>query len=162
MTAYYPFVPSNVKAPSFTPILDGVNYTITILWNISAQRYYVKCTSANNNLIFMVPLVDTLIGTEIQSLVWDENNKVVIAKLVVPHNFPVGEIVNVSIIQAIPRTYNGNGMALITGTNTFAYPMDQNPGAMYQAGVVQYLISMTKSYFKSTLVFRNRQFEVSP
>ena len=162
MTTYYPFVPSNVRAPSFAPTFDGQNYTITILWNVSAQRYYVKCTSFNNNLIFMVPLVDTLIGMEIKSLVWDENNKVVIATLVAQHNFPVGEIVNVSIIQAVPNTYNGNGMALITGVNTFTYPMAQNPGAMYQAGVAQYLISMAKSYFRSTLIFRNRQFEVSP
>jgi hypothetical protein len=162
MTAYYPFVPSNVKAPSFLPTLDGESYTITISWNVSAQRYYVKCTSFNNNLIFMVPLVDTLMGMEIQSLVWDENNKVVIAKLVKPHNFPIGEIVNINIIQALPTTYNGSGMALITEDNTFTYPMAQNPGAMYEAGVVQYLISMAKSYFKSTLIFRNRQFEVSP
>jgi hypothetical protein len=162
MTAYYPFVPSNVRAPSFTPMLDGENYTITILWNVSAQRYYVKCTSFNNNLIFMVPLVDTLIGMEIQSLIWDENNKVVIAKLAAPHNFPIGEIVNVSIIQTLPTTYNGSGMALIVGHNTFTYPVAQDPGAMYQAGVVQYLISMSKSYFNSTLIFRNRQFEVSP
>jgi hypothetical protein len=162
MTTNYPFVPSNVRAPSFTPIFDGENYTITVLWNVAAQRYYVKCTSFNNNLIFMVPLVETLIGAEILSLVWDENNKVVNATLAAPHNFQFGKIVNVSIIQALPSTYNGSGMALITGVNTFAYPMDLNPGAMYQAGVVQYLISMTKSYFKSTLIFRNRQFEVSP
>jgi hypothetical protein len=162
MTSYYPFIPSNRKAPSFMAIFDGQSYTISILWNVSSQRYFVNCQSPGGTLVFMVPLVETLIGSRIKSLVWNDVNGVVITTLVAPHNFPIGEIVNIDIIQAVPSTYNGSGMAMITGDITFTYPMIQNPGQMQQGGVVNFLISMTKGYFNSTLVFRNMQFEVSP
>jgi hypothetical protein len=144
------------------PTFDGQPYTITVLWNVSAQRYYVKCMNTSNNLVFMVPLVDSPIGKEIKSLMWDEENEVVITTLVAPHGLPVGEVFNVSIIQAVPSGYNGNGMALITDDTEFTYPMKQNPGNMHQGGAAQFLISMTKSYFNSTLIFRNMQFEVTP
>jgi hypothetical protein len=162
MTSYYPLVLSNTKPPSFMPIFDGYQYTITVLWNISGQRYYIMCQSSNNTLIFMVPLIDSSVGVEIESLVWDEVDEVVIATLAAPHELPIGEIFNVSIIQAVPNGYNGNGMALITSDTSFTYPMKQDPGPVQQAGVAQFLISMTKSYFNSTLVFRNMQFEVTP
>jgi hypothetical protein len=162
MTSYYPFVPSNIKAPSFTPIFDGNQYTITVVWNVSAQRYFVKCTSFNNNLIFMVPLVESLLSFGIKSLVWDVNNSYVIVTLDKEHQFLIGEIVLINIVQAVPTTYNGNGMATIISNRKFTYPMTQNPGYMQQGGVVNFLTSMTKSYFNSTLVYRNRQFEVSP
>jgi hypothetical protein len=162
MTTYYPFIQSASRAFSFMPEFDGSNYNVTVLWNVSSQRYYVKCVSANNVLIFMVPLVNSANGAEIESLVWDENNEVVIATMVAPHGMLIGEIFNVSIIQAVPTGYNGNGMALITDVNEFTYPMSQDPGYMQQAGIAQFLISMTKSYFNSTLVFRNMQFEVTP
>jgi hypothetical protein len=163
MTSYYPFVRSNSRAPSFLATFDGSGYTITILWNVSAQRYYVNCTDTNNVLVFMVPLVETLIGFPIETLYWDIDNEVVIATLVAPqYDFKPGEIVNISIIQAVPTGYNGNGMATFINETTFTYPMKVNPGPMHQAGVVQYLISLTKGYFNSTLVFRNMQFEVTP
>jgi hypothetical protein len=162
MTSYYPLVLSNSKVPSFMPLFDGNPYTITVLWNVSGQRYYIKCMNTSNTLVFMVPLINSPSGMEIESLVWDENNEVIIATLVAPHELPIGEVFNVSIIQAVPNGYNGNGMALITSDTTFTYPMKQNPGYVQQAGVAQFLISMTKGYFNSTLVFRNMQFEVTP
>jgi hypothetical protein len=162
MTTYYQFIPSNTKVPSFTPMFDGNPYTVTVLWNISAQRYYVKCMNTSNNLVFMVPLVESANGREIKLLIWDEENEVVIATLAKPHGLPIGEVFNISIIQAIPNGYNGNGMALITDFDEFTYPMKRNPGDMEQGGAAQFLISMTKAYFNSTLVFRNNQFEVTP
>jgi hypothetical protein len=162
MTTFYPFMPSNVKAPSFMPTFDGQPYTVTILWNVSAQRFYVNCKDYNNQLVFMRPLIESPLGAEIESLIWDLENEVVIATTVAPHRFAPGEIVNISIIQAIPNTYNGNGMATVVNENTLTYPMKQNPGDIQQAGVIQYLVSLTKGYFNSTLVYRNRQFEVTP
>jgi hypothetical protein len=162
MTTYYPFSPTNRKAPTFIATLDGQYYTISILWNVSAQRYYLNCQSNSGVLIFMVPLVETDIGVHISTLTWDDNNNVVTATLTKEHSFPVGEIVNVDIVQAVPTTYNGSGMATIISKTAFTYPMKQDPGQMEQGGIVSFLVSMTKSYFNSTLVYRNKQFEVSP
>jgi hypothetical protein len=158
----FPFVPSNVKAPTFQPALDGLTYTVSILFNVSGQRYYLNCKDITGNLIFMVPLVNTPNPMILESLIWDEVDEVVIATLTEPHEFDIGEIVNLSIIQAVPSGYNGAGMCMITSHTTFTYPMKQNPGLMEQAGVAQFLISMTKAYFNSTLIFRNMMFEVNP
>jgi hypothetical protein len=163
MTTYYPLVKSNTKAPSFMPAFDGSNYTVTIQHNISSQRYYVNCKDYNGVLIFMRPLIETPNPVAIESLEWDLENEVVIGTLAAPlYSFLPGEIVNISIIQAVPNTYNGDGMATIIDEMTFTYPMKNNPGPMHQAGVAQFLISLTKGYFNSTLVFRNMQFEVTP
>jgi hypothetical protein len=144
------------------PTFDGKSYTITVLWNASGQRFYIRCFDINNTLIFMVPIINSPEGKEIKSLIWDENNEVVVATMEAPHNMPIGEVFDVSIIQAVPTGYNGNGMALITDIDEFTFPMKQNPGYVQQAGVAQFLISMTKPYFNSTLVFRDMQFEVTP
>jgi hypothetical protein len=162
MTTFYPFIPSNIRAPSFMATFDGQIYTVTLLWNISGQRYYVNCQSVSGTLVFMVPLVESIPSKKIESLSWDEFNGVVIVTLDEPHGFPIGEIVNVTIVQAIPNTYNGSGLAMIINDTAFTYPMAQDPGYMQQGGAADFVISMTKAYFNSTLVFRNMQFEISP
>jgi hypothetical protein len=162
MTTFYNFVVSHIRAPSFTPTLDGQQYTITITFNISAQRYYINCLTIDGQLLFSVPLVESTQPIEIETLTWDQTNQRVVAKTVAPHGFTIGRVMNLSIINAKPGTYNGSGFCSILSETEFVYPMIPNPGQPFFMGAVQYLISMTKGYFQSTLVYRNRRFEVSP
>jgi hypothetical protein len=162
MTTYFQFNTSNRRAPSFSPIFDGAVYRITVLWNISAQRYYVNCQDLFGNLIFMVPLVGNPDPFEIASLDYDDQNKRVIITTVKPHNAPVGQVIDLNVIGCIPIAYNGVGLLFVLNEMQMVCPMIQNPGPATTLGVVDYLISMTKGYFISTMIFRNDNFEVNP
>jgi hypothetical protein len=41
MTTYYNFQPLPNSPFSFTPTLDGVQYTVQIRWNVFGQRWYM-------------------------------------------------------------------------------------------------------------------------
>jgi hypothetical protein len=162
MTTHYRFTPSSIRAPSFMPTFDGTQYNVTVIWNISSQRYYVQCLDMTGNLIFFVPLIQTEDSIEITSLVWDEYETRVVATTKENHNLSIGEIVNATITGALPANLNSTGYVLITDKNefTFSYPTD--PNEINICGAVSFLVSMTKGYFNSTLVFRWGRFEVSP
>jgi hypothetical protein len=162
VTTYYQFIKSRSQAPSFMPTLDGQEYTISITWNISAQRYYVNCSSLDGTLLFSVPLISSLSPMEIETLEWDEFNGRVIATTVAPLGLPIGQVINLTVIGAIPNTYNGTGFTSILSKNQFTYPIINNPGQAFIMGSVEYLINMAKGYFQSTLIYRNEMFEVSP
>jgi hypothetical protein len=162
MTSFYRFISSKTQVPSFIPTFDGNQYTVTIVWNVSSQRYYVNCTDLTGNLIFFVPLISSESNLLISSLEWDINNNIIVATTEIPHNFPIGQIVNVSIIGAVPVTFNGNGNVLITNESQFTYTYPTDPGEYTYGASVGFLISMTKGYFNSTLIYRNGSFEVTP
>lgn len=44
MTTYIPFNPSPTAIPpfAFKAILNGVNYSLTVTWNLSGQRWYLN------------------------------------------------------------------------------------------------------------------------
>jgi hypothetical protein len=162
MTTYAQFTPSNKKAPSFIFVFDGTQYVLTISWNISAKRYYVNCTDPSGNLVFMVPLIRNPNPIEIVSLTYDFLNQRVVVETVTPHGVPIGKIINASIINCVPDTYNGSGLMSALSETEIIYPMLQDPGQATIFGSIDYLISMTKGYFISTFIFRNNTFEINP
>jgi hypothetical protein len=162
MTTYYSFIPSNVSAPNFMPTFDGTQYNVTIIYNISAQRYYVRCQTLNKDLIFLVPLVESDEPVEIIDYEWDEYNARVVATTKKPHGMPIGQTIIMNIINTKPDAYNGFGFGFVLSDTEFFYPMAQDPGQAIRFGVLDMFISMTKGYFNSTLVYRNKRFEVSP
>jgi hypothetical protein len=162
MTIYYQFIPSKSNAPSFMPTFDGQQYNVSIVWNISAQRFYVKCMTLQGALVFLVPLVNSNPPIEITSFVWDEFNARVVATTAKSHGMPIGQVININIINTVPSAFNGSGLGFVLSDNQIVYPMQQNPGQATMLGVLDMFISMTKAYFQSTLVFRNMVFEVTP
>ena len=163
MTTYYSFTPSNDRPPYFMPTFDGNSYTIKILWNVSAKRYYIYCTSTiNNNLIFMVPLIESSPSIVIKSLEWDQYNDRIVLETQVPHGFIVGSVVDLVISGCAPDDYNGTGLCTILSPTQIFYPLSAKPDDPDMYGVVSKIISLTKGYFLSTLVYRNGVFEVNP
>lgn len=162
MTTYYRFVPSNSRAPSFSPIFDGQAYTVTLLWNVSAQRYYVNCQSLLTGLVFMLPLIESIQPLEISGLEWDQINQRVVLETKIPHGLIIGKVLNINVINCIPTTYNGKGLGFALSPTQVAYPMITSPGQATIFGALDLFISMTKGYFLSTFVFRNQTFEVTP
>jgi hypothetical protein len=162
MTSLYNFTPSRTQAPSFTPTLDGLQYTCTITWNISARRYYLNCSSLDGTLIFSVPICESMPAIAISTLVWDEQNLRILGTTVDEFDFTPGSVIVADIIDCQPTTYNGHGFITVLNNTQFVYPMNSNPGQIMFCGAIEYLISLTKPYFNSTIVYRNGSFEVNP
>lgn len=162
MTTLYTFQPSPAVAPTFQPTLDGVQYTVTVLWSLFGQRYYVRCTTLTGQLVFMLPLIGSATGVAVETVAWEPNT--VTVTMAAPHNYPIGALVNLTFDGFTPSTFNGTFSCLITSPTQFTYTQSANPGALAATGLVEYNISLAAGYFNSTLVYReaNQQFEVSP
>lgn len=144
------------------PTLDGNQYTITVMWNVSAKRYYIMCQDTGGNLIFFVPIVTTLTALQLTDVEYDEQNSRVVATVDQNIPFAVGAMFNANIINNEPTGYNGSGLASVLSPTQFIYNLSPNPGLCTTLGAVQILVSLTQGYFQSTMVFRNGQFEVNP
>lgn len=162
MTTYYQFIPSRVSAPVFTPTLDGNQYNVTVIWNISARRYYINVVTMDGILIAAVPLITSPASMPIANAVWDPQNMRAVLTLTNPHPFIIGAPVKVYINSMAPNGYNGSGFILPLSKTEICYPVPVNPGEVTVMGVVDYLINLVAPYFQSTLVYRNQMFEVSP
>lgn len=57
MTIIIPFIPPPTTAFQFTAALDGSPYTITVTWNVSAQRWYINVYDQSNSRVFTLPLI---------------------------------------------------------------------------------------------------------
>lgn len=161
----YQFVPSTSSAFNFQPTLDGLQYNVIVAWNIFGQRYYVNCYTLVGGLVFSLPLIGSLNGINLQSLSWNYERQTVTATTILPHNFLLGQLVNVSVVNCSPTAYNGSFQAVVTGPNTFKYPLAIDPGPAITLGSVEYNINLAAGYFStSTLVYReaNQTFEVLP
>jgi hypothetical protein len=162
MTTYFQFLPSNRKAQSFMPTFDGTLYNVTVVWNISAQRYYINCKDISGNLIFMVPLIENMNPFPILDMSYDLQNHRVLAEIGSQYTFKAGRVLYASVINCVPTEYNGTGFIYILSKNQIVYPLPVDPGPNTVLGVVEYYMSITKGYFQSTMIFRNGYFEVNP
>lgn len=163
MTTYFPFAPSSIIAPVFYPILDGDSYTCSVTWNLYGQRYYLNCFDQSGSLIFSVANVESQSSIQLQSLSWNSASLFVTAITTIPMTYDIGSIIEFTIDNCAPVSYNGRYRAIITSENSFTYTLQDDPGQMSVAGQVSYLINLCKGYFTtSTIVFRSAQFEVSP
>jgi hypothetical protein len=164
MTSYYPLAVNSRQAPTFMPTLDGEQYNITVIWNVSARRSYVQCQDLSGNLIFFVPLVETQPSNLLTALTYDSQNTRVVGTTTNTIYAPIGQSFYMSIINTTPSGYNGSGIGSVLNSNQFTYPLSigNYPGIATTLGALDILISLCKGYFNSTLVYRNRVFEVNP
>jgi hypothetical protein len=72
MTTVIPFIPSNIKAPTFPVTLDRSNFNVTLTWNISALRYYLNIyDKTKGTWIITIPLVSTPPARSVSSAIYD-------------------------------------------------------------------------------------------
>ena len=57
MTTIVSFRPSPAANFQFQASLDGSTYTITVIWNLSGQRWYINVTDSQNQLIVSLPMI---------------------------------------------------------------------------------------------------------
>lgn len=161
MTSYYPFTPNQNGAFSFQPTLDGAQYLATIKWNLFGQRWYLALTDLTGALIVNIPVIESLVALPLASISW--SNGIVSAVTRTPHGYQIGSTVVVLVQDCVPSAYNGVVNALVADNVTLQYPLTANPGTASTIGAVEWSVNIVAGYFTaSTMIFRNRQFEVSP
>lgn len=174
MTSVFPFIPSNIQVPKFNAILDNTTYTITVTWNVSAQRYYINVYTTDGTWIITTPLVSCPPARAVNSVSWDSTRRVLTVEMVDPSFWPIplssgglvtppGIMIDYTLEGFQPNTYNGLFRGLQVDEITFEVPMDVDPGNVVVMGNVNRLMNMVQSVFTtSSLVYRNGAFEVNP
>lgn len=164
MTQVFDFAPSITGSPpfQFQPTLDDSVYNATVGWLLYGQRWYLSVFTLDGDRVFSIPLVGSPTGTNNASLVWKDGR--VTATTIQPHEFTVGAQVSVQILGATPAALSGTFLAYVIDTQTFSYPVAQDPGTTTSPGIVRHDVNLAGGYFDSTIVYReaNGQIEVSP
>ena len=158
---YFKFTQSLTSVYSFSPTLDDDEYTAYVKWNIFGQRYYVHLYDSSGTLIFCRPLISSGDGIQIDSMTWD--NGIVTVTTTEDHGYMFGEIIPLNISGSTPTDYNDVFECLVTGTDTFTFKLDSNPGLCTVPGSSSFEINISEGYFSSSrLVYRgsSSNFEV--
>lgn len=160
MTIYLPFQPSAVAAPTFYVTMDGV-YSLTVKWNVSAQRYYFDLYDPAGVWVVTLPLIQSQPSTQILSWRWLSDRKAMAFSGAQPHFRPLGQLIDGVIEGADPPVLNGRKRYMAISENERLFPMAQDPGQVVQLGSVNHYVNLLDGYVPGwNLVFRNNAFEV--
>jgi hypothetical protein len=164
MTTITNFTPTPAGPFQFSLTLDGANYIATVKWNVSGQRYYITVAALDGTPIFTLPVIGSPSDIQLQSLSWADGLVTAVTEL--PHNFPLYQLVDVTMRNNQPDAYNGTPVeATIISANSFTYPLATDPGPPTALGTAGYDVNMALGYFtQSTLVYisSDQQFKVTP
>ena len=69
MTTIVQFQPTISQPFQFNPVLDGTSYVATCPWSLTGQRFYLKITTQNGQLIVNRSLVGSPLTYDIDLLV---------------------------------------------------------------------------------------------
>jgi hypothetical protein len=169
-------------------MLDGNSYDITVTWNISASRYYINVYGPKRLWIITVPLISSPPARKVGAAVYDPFLNAVSVTLlsdqmwVLPSqppcsvpipgymkevktitNTPPGTMIDYTLENFQPNTYNGKFRALHLNDQDFTIPMPADPGPLIVLGSVSRYLNMVASVFTtSTMIYRNGAFEINP
>ena len=163
MTTYFQFVPNSQAPFAFQPTLDQQQYAATVSWNLFGQRWYINVNQLTGELVFSLPLLGSPDGVSIESATWAFGTVTAVTSR--PHNYTVGQTVELTLTGFAPDAYNGVVLAFIVDAMTFTYSIAGNPGPTTQLGSEIYNLNLAGGYFTtSTLVYResSQTFEVTP
>jgi hypothetical protein len=166
MTTVTAFMPSAIVPFSFSPTLDGAQYSAVVTWGLAGQRWYVNLYDQGGNLIFYLPAIGSPTAIQTASLTWDGVQNLVTVITAVPHGLPIGITAELTITGVSPASYNGIWDLFSTGPSTLTFPLSVDPGGDATVnGNVGRDINIAGGYFEtSTFVFREatQNFEVTP
>ena len=160
--ASYPFIPSASSPPQFTPTFDGEQYSVSVVWGLFGQRYFIKCIDMNGNQVYYQPLLESNPGVPIQGLAWNALEMVVRGTTVDSHGYAIGATVALEVVGASPVQYSGSWLVLITGPSSFTYlgGFSDDPGPAAVPGTLSYYINMNAAYFSTPMVYVGGNFVV--
>lgn len=163
MTTIVPFRPTPFAPFSFFVTLDGAQYTVSVLWSVFGQRWYVNVVASDGSIVVSEGLSASPSAVRIASLTWV--NGFVTAVTSEPHGYRLGFTTELTINGCIPTVYNGDVLAYIVDEDTLFWPLSADPGSATQMGVTSFDIDLVEQYFEtSSIVFREstQQFEINP
>jgi hypothetical protein len=164
MATIIPFIPSNFATPKIAVTLDGQPYQLVMTWNVSAQRYYVNVYAVDGTWVTTVPLFGSPVGEAINAISYDAlRGAVTMTKSVPGLPRKPGQMVDYTLSNFQPGTYNGKQRCLTIDNSNFSFPSAADPGQVVVMGSVHRILNMVAGLFTtSTLCFRNGCFEVDP
>lgn len=175
MTTVTDFQPSATANPpfQFQATLDGAQYTVSVLWNLFGNRWYISVSDLTGTLVLFRPLVGS--GAKLQGVfTWADGTAT--AALTAAHNIPVGSVANVEVSDT-GLSYDGFWRALAVDTITLTFQLATDPTQYGITGNVSQDVNLIGgqpssydsngnplTFFSSTLIYRTstQQFEVSP
>jgi len=148
---------------TFNPTMDERVVSAIVLWSLYGKRYYLRMNELGGEPIFMLPLIGSVVGFHILSITWLRG--IVTVTTSFPHNFPVGNTMNLTLRGCFPDAYNGTHQTYVSSPRELQFNLASFPGLALVFGFISYDINIGAGYFDtSTIVYRtaNKQFEVSP
>ena len=178
-TQYVNFTPNATSVFQFQGVFDGNTCSITVLWGLFGQRWYVQLKDISGSLVFYLPMIGSSTSIATSSIVWNSTTRLVTITTTVPHLIKVGSITKLTLYGAQPVTFNGIFYMVATSPTTLTYKLSVDPGISIEIinnpvsddvtlsitqGFISYDINIVGGYFTNTsLVFRQQtqQFEIS-
>lgn len=160
MTVFLPFQPSAVAAPTFYVTMDGV-YSLTVKWNVSAQRYYYDLYDPAATWLVSQPLIELQPSVKIFSWTYLPDRKAMLFTGEDPKARSLGQMIDGTIEGVDPPVLNGPRRYMALSAAERIFPLAQDPGQISQLGSVNHYVNLVGGYVQGwTVVFRNNQFEV--
>ncbi len=156
------FAPSTTSVFTFQAQLAGVQYTVSVKWNVFGQRYYVVVSDLSGNVLINRPLIAC--GPQFTVLLtWADG--VATAATVGAHNVPVGSVAN-AWVSRTGSGFDGGYQVLATTPTILIYPLASNPNTASPAtGALGFNLNLVESIIAGGyLLFRyeTQQFEFGP
>lgn len=154
MAELIPFRPTPQGPFTFQAVLDGISYLGIVKWNVFGQRWYLFLYDQSSTRALTIAMVASPEPLPIAAAAWDNGIVTLTAKE--PHGLQVGKTLSFTISGMLPAEYNGQKVCLVTGPSTLTYGLSANPGMAAAVGTFGYDISLTKGYFATQIVYRER------
>jgi len=160
MTQFIDFTQPAGTNFQFQAPFDGAIYTVVVTWSLFGVRYYVNIYDLSGNLIGSRPMVGSPSAVLLESIVNDSQTAIATTSL--PHQLPIGSLLNLTIAGVTPDDYNGTFACRILNETQFSFQLPTNPSDAISLGNVAYNINLAGGYFSTQLVWRpaNNQFEI--
>jgi len=163
----FPLPLPKIRAPSVWLVLDGSQHTITVTWNVSAQRRYFNLYDSSAVWIVTKPLIETGPGLEIASIVYEKKLRSMRVTLKKPFWRPQGQIVDYTLEGVDPAWLNGEHRCEVIAPDQFLFYVTGNPsqtldpGQIALCGAAHRYVDLVKGMMQtSKLIFRDEKFEV--
>jgi Domain of unknown function (DUF6983) len=162
MTVYLPFQPSSSIAPSFYVTINGAQYSVTVKWNVSAQRYYFDLYDQSGTWIVTLPLLDSTASRQIAAFAYDPDLRAMQVTIDPPFWRPAGQMEDITLENVDPPSLNGTVRAQVIDDANRTFPLAQDPGQIVTLGSVNRYMNLIAGYIPGwRMIFRNSAFEVS-
>lgn len=159
----YNFIESALTPYTFNPTMDQRVVACRVAWSLFGKRYYLRMNELAGRPILMMPIIGSLIGFNILSVLWRRGQVYVTTSF--PHDYIVGNTIDLTVRGCAPEAYNGRFRCFIPNPQQIVYDLPVYPGEPLGFGFINYDINIAAGYFStSTIVYRdaNHQFEVTP